>query len=144
MPWDNAKIMASTIQSLNRDDIINTWDRLTCPNTSAKITSCVYGTTFPLSTHQVQQFANPAKVVVVNNLQEVINLRKMFPIYDNTVQTSSRSAFLFKSIGWFKAPRLMPYTISNSYASLAIAATIFGAGFIGWSILNRPKKNSAL
>lgn len=140
LPWDNSKIMASTIQSLSRNDIVNAWDSLTRPNHSAKIVSCVYGTTFPLSAQPVQPLTNLGKTVVVDNLQEVINLRTNLHFYDNTVRTSSRSALFFKSLGWCKTPYVVPNTIS--FVSLGIAATLFGAGFIGWSILNRPRKSS--
>ena len=142
MPWDNAKIMARTIQSLRHTDIITTWDRLTHPGYSTKIVSCVYGTTFPLLTDQILRSTNPGKaIVVVDNLQEIVNLRTNLPVYDNTVRISSRSLLSFKSLGWLKIPYAVPNTIS--YVSLGIAATVFGAGMIGWSFLNRPKKNSS-
>ena len=142
MPWDNAKIMANTIQSLSHDDIINAWDSLTRPDKSAKIVSCVYGSTFPLSTDQILQFANPGRAtIVVHNLQDVVNLRKKLPFYDNTVRTSSRSLLSLKSLGLLRIPHVVPNTISC--VSLGIVATVFGAGVIGWSILNRPRKNSS-
>lgn len=141
MPWDNAKIMASTIQSLSHADIINAWDRLTRPGDSAKVVSCVYGTTFPLSRDQVKQSVNSGKAtIVIDNLQEVVNLRKDLPAYDSTVRMPSRSILSFKSLGWLKTPRFVPSTMSPS--SLGLVAAVFGAGVLGWSMMNRPKKSS--
>ena len=141
MPWDNTKIMARTIQSLSHTDIVNSWDRLTCPGYSAKIVSCVYGTTFPLSPDQLKQSVSSRRAtVVVDSLQEVVNLRKTLPVYDNTAGMSSRPFISFKPLGWLKNLDAVPNSMPP--AALGIAATVFGVGVIGWGILNRPKKNN--
>ncbi len=141
MPWDNTKIMASTIQSLSHTDIITSWDRLTRPGCSSKIVSCVYGTTFPLSPDQVKQSVSSGRAtVVVDSLQEVVNLRKTLSVYDNTARMSSRPFISFKPLGWSKTLDAVHNNMSP--AALGIAAAVFGAGVIGWGILNRPKKNN--
>lgn len=49
MPWDSAQILASAVRRLKKDDIISVWDSLVVNNESAKITSLVYGSKYPMA-----------------------------------------------------------------------------------------------
>jgi insulysin len=146
MPWDNAKLMAKTIQSLGRTDLVETWDRLTQPRCGTRIVSCVYGTTFPLVAEQTKLSKRWGQTaVIVNNLDDIVNLRKKIPVYDTKVTplTPLMSFKIFyQQPGWLKLPHFVTSTVSSG--TLRVAVILLGAGFIatGWNIMNRPKKNT--
>ena len=48
LPWDSIKALAYEIKSLNREDLLETWDQMVATDARSRVTSCVYGTTFPL------------------------------------------------------------------------------------------------
>ncbi len=48
IPWNTTKALASTIRDLGRQDLLETFDRMTHPSTRSRLVSCVYGKKFPL------------------------------------------------------------------------------------------------
>lgn len=49
IPWNTTKALASTIRGLRRQDLLDTFDRMTNPSSRARLVSCVYGKKFPLT-----------------------------------------------------------------------------------------------
>jgi hypothetical protein len=58
MPWKNAKILSDEIVNLNRLDLLQTWDRLVTSKQRSRITSFVYGKSFPLAPMSYQLGSN--------------------------------------------------------------------------------------
>lgn len=126
MPWNNSKIVAATIRSLTRKDLIEAWDRMILPRNRKRVTACVYGTTFPLQSHNIPK-SSSSQIVVVDSLSELIELRKRLPVYDNKIPTKSKQRMMLPF-----PPRKLG------------AAALVGVGFaaVGWMVMSRSKKSS--
>ena len=48
LPWNNSQKLAFAIQSLKRDDLLNTWDNVVVGKTRSRAVCCIYGNSFPL------------------------------------------------------------------------------------------------
>ena len=104
LPWETAQALASTIRGLSREDLLQTWDRMTHPSTRSRVVSCVYGKTFPLKLNAsggVSTISTPEEVPkfrslmswismatnvapntnVVNNFSDLLQLRSVLPEY---------------------------------------------------------------
>jgi insulysin len=129
IPWDNSKLMATTIRSLSRQALLDAWDRIMLPASRARVVSCVYGTTFPLDKSQIASPRSGTKVIV-DSLSDIIEFRKQLPVYENRVSPVSM---------W----RLRSFVPRMPSSSLGLAA-IIGVGAIatGWSIMTRAKKTN--
>jgi insulysin len=143
MPWDNAKLMACTIQSLSRTDIVEGWDRMFLTTSGKRIVSCVYGTTFPLHRSNIKSGWRRAGVVV-DDLSDIVTLRKQLRVYDSTTMVlpqSSSLMSLYRHSGWSKMPQYL--TSTSGPASLGLA-TLLGVGVVatGWSLMYRSKRNN--
>lgn len=128
LPWDNSRIMAETIRSLDRKAILEAWDRMMLPSTCARVVSCVYGTTFPLDREKILPSQSARTTVIVDSLSDIIELRKQLPVYDNSHPSSS----LWSKRSLLRNPR-----------ALGLAAMV-GAGLFaaGWTIMSRLKKSA--
>lgn len=156
MPWDSAKALASAIEKLQRDDLIQTLEQLTNPVSRNRIVSCVYGTTFPIEKN-MNDFASLKSTtknncVTLNSLDDALNFRKQLSIYDKSMIEPMRRRSFSSTLMQFKAAPgyLIPQFIKSAalYQKppvLGIAA-VFGFGFLaaaaGWSLFSsRNKKN---
>jgi hypothetical protein len=127
LPWDSVKALAATIKSLKRPDIMDTWDRMFQPESRARISSCVYGTTFPL---QVQQI--PVRPwTVVDSIPAVIEMRKKLSAFDNQIVSAPPPS----------SRRLLLRWAANHRTVVGVAAaTVALAGATGFAMLSRSKK----
>jgi insulysin len=135
MPWDNSKIMASTIRSLCRQDILGTWDRMMLPYSRARVVSCVYGTTFPLQPSLLPA-SSSRRTVIVNSLAEIAEFRSQLGVYDNTPSRLVPQSFLPPSfVAWSQKP------------SVRLGGAAFAVGAAGFMLANwvsgRNKKSLA-
>jgi len=48
IPWSTTEALASAIRGLSRQDLLDTFHRMTHPSTRSRVVSCVYGKKFPL------------------------------------------------------------------------------------------------
>lgn len=133
LPWDNSKVVARTIRSLRREDLLDAWDRLMLPHTSARVVSCVYGTTFPLPAlrNQLPQ-STSQRTVIVDALADVQQLRQQLRVYDLS-PSPAKSSNLFSRLPAVSSP--------------VAAAAIFGASAVVaagcWTFLGGRSKKSA-
>jgi insulysin len=129
IPWDNSKLMATTIRSLTRQALLEAWDRIMLPASRARVVSCVYGTTFPLDKSQIVSPRSGTKVFI-DSLSDIIELRTQLPAYGNSVSPASM---------W----RLRSFVPRMPSSPLGLAALIgVGAIATGWTIMTRAKKTS--
>lgn len=90
LPWEPQKDLAHSIKSLDRSDLLETWDRMIHPWTRSRVVSCVYGNTFPLknekaladTTHKWNVRQQP-RHQLVNNFPGLIQLRKHLDAFDD-------------------------------------------------------------
>ncbi|VEU43382.1 unnamed protein product [Pseudo-nitzschia multistriata] len=106
IPWDTTKALASTIRGLGREDLLETFDRMTHPSRRSRVVSCVYGKKFPLATGgasagpgrrpspiasvvgamvplwRPRPRTTPNPAIVVGSLQELLSLRRRLPGFD--------------------------------------------------------------
>lgn len=127
LPWKSAETLARKIETLGRQDLLRTWDRVFLPQNRARLVSCVYGSTFPLQKDKPQPTPR-GKILVVDNTKEVIALRNHFPPYDN------RPSLPRASIS-----RLMERVSANSVVLGTATVAVLGAT-IGWTLLARSQK----
>jgi len=60
MPWKSSQILSDEIVNLNRLDLLETWDRLVTSKQRSRVTSFVYGTSFPLAPTSRRLFSKKA------------------------------------------------------------------------------------
>ena len=155
MPWDSVKTLARRIETLERDDLLKTWDNMILPRNRCRVVSCVYGSTFPLTETLTTKSSFSlfpsigSKPFVVHNLDDILQFRKSLPIYNNEV-TSRHSSFLrlhrlaAGQLSWL-AGTLSPGTTTTHQTLLGVAAVaLIGAGVAaGWTFVSgRSKKTT--
>lgn len=91
IPWDNSRTLATTMQSLRREDLLKVWDTVMHPRNRARVVSSVYGTTFPLNEARIKVSKN----VVVNSMPQLTKVRNTLAYFDTT---RSRSKLRFPSL----------------------------------------------
>jgi secreted Zn-dependent insulinase-like peptidase len=123
LPWKSVEDLAGSIRSLQRQDLVQTWDRVVLSKERSRVTSMVYGSTFPLDEKLALKRATSNKSVVVNNTADLLKLRRNLRAYENKVERPSQIA------------RLVP---SSTYARLGLAAA--AVGVIGLTLNSRRKK----
>jgi hypothetical protein len=125
LPWESIKDLAHEIQSLNRDDLVENWDRMVGTNERSRVVSCVYGKTFPLES----SLGTRPSQAIINNLDDLVELRSGLKPFDNSVRSFERRGGFARSLG----------TSSRTTLGLTAAAVV-GAAVIGWSSSRRNKK----
>lgn len=90
LPWNSVQSLAAALKELKRQNLIETWDRMTKPDTRSRIVSCVYGSTFPLEsslariTKSKSKWSAPAAPIkVINSFSDLVGLRQNFPIFND-------------------------------------------------------------
>jgi insulysin len=130
IPWDNAKAMANQITTLQRQDLVDTWDRLMLPSSRARVTTFVYGSTFPLDPSRISSsMQGYDKRVVVDNLCQVLTLRSELRPFDNTATLPAAG----------RTWKRVVHQVTSKKALLGVA-TVAAMGAIGWTVLSREKK----
>lgn len=125
LPWDSIKDLAREIQSLNRDDLVENWDRMVSKNERSRVVSCVYGKTFPLES----SLGTLPSHAIVNNIDDLIELRSGLKPFDSSVQSFQRKGSFARTWG------------ASSRTTLGLTAVaVVGAAVIGWSTSKRNKK----
>jgi len=56
LPWESTKELSGAIKSLDRSDLIKTWDNIVAGKRRSRIVSHVYGSSFPLSDQYLGDF----------------------------------------------------------------------------------------
>lgn len=132
LPWRSAETLARRIETLKRDDLLQTWDRLVLPRSRARIVTQVYGSTFPLDMSRIAK----SGTVVVDNVADIVALRNRFPAF-----TNAPAAPTPKSIAAFLAYGLpTPLLVPSWTLGMVAAVSVMGAGALGFSLLNRSRK----
>jgi len=109
LPWNSVKPLAEAIRTLTREDLLETWDRMTHPSTRARIVSCVYGNTFPMASGSAESSSSssssiiprptspswnaPQRSKVVNRFSDILQLRKKLSAYDDRTSQQQRRTF---------------------------------------------------
>jgi len=135
LPWDNSKVIASTIRSLRRKDLLRQWDRMMLPHTSARVVSCVYGTTFPLRRDNLLS-SSPLRTVIVDRMADIVQLRRHLSVFDNTVSLPQPGMKTLSLLRWFP-------TGTAPSGIVVTAAALVGAGAVlaaGWAVMDRSRK----
>mmetsp|Transcript_27119 Transcript_27119/g.77929 ORF Transcript_27119/g.77929 Transcript_27119/m.77929 type:complete len:283 (-) Transcript_27119:39-887(-) len=108
LPWDSVKSLAGTLETLTRDDLLKTWDRLTKPSCRSRIVSCVYGKTFPLAASPSDSsimsrpvsrgwFTRNQQVRIIDSFPDILRLRSTLRVFDDQPPaTPSRSLALLE------------------------------------------------
>ncbi|KAL7566713.1 hypothetical protein ACA910_017769 [Epithemia clementina (nom. ined.)] len=129
LPWNSTKEVAEQIQKLGRQDLLETWDSILIPRSRSRVTSMVYGSSFPLKPSVVT--LQLPSTTITNRISDALALRKTLPPYDDK-PSGKRSQINY----------VIRQLMSNrSYAAVA-AASLFGVGFIGFAFMTRAKKRS--
>jgi hypothetical protein len=125
LPWDSIKDLAREIQSLNRDDLVENWDRMVAKNERSRVVSCVYGKTFPLES----SLGTLPSHAIINNMDDLIELRSGLQPFDSSVRSFERKGSFARTLG----------TSSRTTLGLTAVAVV-GAAVLGWSSSRRNKK----
>ena len=131
LPWDTVPSLATTLPCLTRQDLLDTWDRMTHPSTRSRIVSCVYGNTFPLITDCETKAPSPSlwgrrKLVVVDNFHKIIQLRSKLSIFDETHTSSPRRPL----VKWISK---LPSNHPQLWTTVGVGC-VLGAGLVGVSL----------
>lgn len=127
LPWNSTKALAAQIEKLDRQDLLDTWDRIVLPRNRSRISSMVYGSRFPFGTVE-SRFQSKT---ITNCISDALALRRVLPPYDNK-PTERRSQVHFF---------LRQLMNRRSFAAIA-TVSLFGVGFIGMSVMAKAKKRS--
>ena len=122
LPWDNAKPLANAIESLKREDLVKTWDRLTSPKSRSRVVSHVYGSTYPVPS---DLRSAPSARIVVDSLPSLIKLRNQLPRVDGKTRS---------------LPNILNQLGSNKVLVGATTVALLGVGYVGLSMLSKSKK----
>lgn len=128
LPWDSVKTLAREVQTLQREDLVQNWDRMVAKNSRARVVSCVYGTTFPLEDCLKALPSN----AIVNKVDDLIEVRSGLKPFDHSVHSVEARQGFTRAFG--VASR------SSSALGLTAAAAVAGAAVFGWSSSKRGKK----
>lgn len=140
LPWGSVASLAGRVQSLERTDLLQVWDRVVADKQKrSRVVSCVYGTSFPLP----DNFQGRTKAMgasrttksVVNNLDELLLLRKELKVFTTKVVLEPRKRAVL--------PELFgKLTRSKKNWGIAAAAVI-GAGVVGMTVSKRYKRQGS-
>lgn len=126
LPWKSIHNLAAAIRLLRQEDLVKTWDQLTHSTSRSRIVSHVYGSTFPLDPAQIRSTTRD-KVVIVENMDKIKDVRMHLPVYDN--KPTPRSATNARE----KLRRLL-----ENRRTLAVTAVV-GAGVVGAAFFIRAR-----
>jgi hypothetical protein len=142
LPWDSVQSLAATLRSLTREELVETWDRMTKPSTRSRIVSCVYGNTFPLPAQSAERRIIPRPVSagwltrrhtkVVNNFSDILQLRKKLLVFDDQASPANRH---FSS--WL-SNRVLPQPL---WAKVGFGCAI-GVGMFGLTFAFRNQRRA--
>lgn len=147
LPWNSIVSLASQIRSLNRADLLETWDRTVQASARARVVSCVYGKTFPLkpSSEPLLQTSmsslglrTSSTVRVSNNFSDLVNLRKKLPRFDASRSSPSKRQFS----SWIAASVPRASMPSSAWGALGVGCLI-GASVIGMGVFLRTSRQSS-
>lgn len=124
LPWNSVKELASEVQKLGRDDLVQNWDRMVAKNERSRVVSCVYGSTFPLEDSLKALPSN----AIVNRIDDLIELRSGLKPFDHSVHSVERQG-LTRAFG-----------VASRTSFGLTAAALAGAAVYGWSSSKRGKK----
>jgi len=126
IPWDSAKVMAKEIQSLDRSDLLQTWDRVVAGKNRSRVVSLVYGKTFPLeapkeSSSWISRW-NVSQNNPIRTIQDLMSKRKELEPFDAKWR---REKSFFQTLG-------------RRQKSFGVAAAAFlGVGILGYYASNK-------
>jgi len=130
VPWNSVQALARKIDSLDRRDLVRTWDGLVLQRNRARIVSCVYGKTFPLDSKQVWKRKSWTNSMVVNSMSDIVALRETLPPFDNT-HPQSRTLFTALPRYFGHQVSIKPTVVLARVAALAVIGASVAAG---WSM----------
>jgi len=116
MPWNNAKILSDEIVKLDRSDLLQAWDTLVSSSKRSRITSFVYGKSFPFT-----EMANGKDLV-----RPSLSAQKQKILHYSLDELLHRRL----QLGSFAGP-----VVYRPTRSVAFAGTTFRRGFIGLTAL---------
>jgi len=135
IPWDNAPSLATHIKKVTRNDLVAAWDRLVSPSTRARVTSCVYGSTFPIDKELRTNLKRASGPIVVNDLKSLVQLRASLPFYDSRVTVRTPAFLSVESIQRQFTRCSHPQSAAIGVAALAVV----GAAAMGMLSRNKQK-----
>ena len=157
-PWDTSQALASTIRGLNREDLLNTFDRMTHPSTRSRIVSCVYGSKFPLksSTNSLDTSIGApsssllssliprgyggksiATTKIVNSFSDLLKFRTTLPNFNPSGVTTTAVTTGYSgdvTNGLFSLLRQRKYIVGIG---------VMGATILGWAMVNNRSSKPA-
>jgi len=128
LPWNSVKTLAETIKSLERNDLLEAWDRVVRSKTRSRIVSCVYGSTFPLKKESANGFGVVSslggRATSIDSLGILFAKRKQLKPYGPNISVGKYGSLsgVFNSL------------LSNKRTLGVAAAAIVGIGVIGISL----------
>jgi len=129
IPWNNAPVLAAQIRKLSRDDLLRTWDRIVLPAHRSRVVSMVHGSSFPFSEDKAKP--RPFAKTVSNSVQDILSLRKEFRPFDMTPSELRNNSSIFARLA------------KNRPVAALAAASVFGMGYLGWTLFSRSKKRAS-
>ena len=137
MPWNRKKLLADTIQTLERSDLLQVWDRFVVnKNERSRIVSCVYGSKFPIQPNY-KGIPKQQPQSIVNNFPNLLSLRSKLEQY--TPESSKKCKV--KSNNAIILSDLIRKMKNPSLTTIGVAAMTIGAGIlIGSSLSKRYKR----
>jgi len=152
LPWNSVQSLAGALGKLTRQDLLETWDRMTQPTTRCRIISCVYGKTFPLHLSRMDDRPKPSRLLlgwgarspvirVVNNFPDLLQLRTKFRPFDDRVSQPTAHRALFKVGTFLGDVHSQPLLL---WSKIGVGAILGAAGIIGLSFALRSHSQQAL
>ena len=144
LPWDSVKSLAATVQSLERSDLLDTWDRMILPANRSRIVSCVYGKTFPLQTISNPQEGSlglfSSSTRVINNFDDLLKLRGGLETFDETASKKRGIGSRFLDPLAHRIDMTGATAASRRNRMFAIGIGLLGIGVVSLTCASRNKK----
>jgi len=159
IPWNTTNALASAICTLSREDLLETFDRMTNPSSRSRIISCVYGKKFPLDSSKAGAtvassmassksfYSSPffslmqlgqntsRKTKVVDRFQDLFGLRKTLSRFDAAGPSSATTGRPNNQ----RAGTVLSKLLQNHRSVFTVGLGFFGATILGLTLVSNDR-----
>mmetsp|Transcript_39917 Transcript_39917/g.120179 ORF Transcript_39917/g.120179 Transcript_39917/m.120179 type:complete len:1210 (-) Transcript_39917:47-3676(-) len=132
LPWDSVKDLAREVEGMQREDLLEVWNSVVAGKSRSRVTSCVYGSTFPLG-RMGESLSGPVgarSAHLVKSMDDILKKREELIPYDADTRAKERGFLngIVRRLG------------GKRNAGMAAVALIGIGGAVGLSMISRADK----